>query len=321
MAEKSDCIDLTLSSENESNESNESSESSEFDCVDKELDNSKSFKCPFYPPLNISGNILGPRHFKILQNPSAWFNDDLINAFFCKLQIQTNLEMENEISVIAKKKKKIVALSSFFYESLMRRGEEYCMKHWTRDLKELRDDSFVFIPINSGGSHWVLVVWKVDSGVLEYFDSLMCKRTGYRIMKRLSEFFNLFIETFNDDEKEFDHDATDATDASNDNTSNTSKTSKTNKTNNTNNTNTTSFDVSDALLKLSISSSSSFEIPKIETLQIPKKQLQQTDGSSCGPFCCFNGKMILSANEDKTEIVPNVDIYAFRSSLVEYFKD
>lgn len=316
MAKKNDCVDLTLSSENESNES---SESSEFDCVDKELDNSKSFKCPFYPPLNISGNILGPRHFKILQNPSAWFNDDLINAFFCKLQIQTNLEMENEISVSAStKKKKIVALSSFFYESLMRRGEEYCMKHWTRDLKELRDDSFIFIPINSGGSHWVLVVWKVDCGVLEYFDSLMCKRTGYRIMKRLSEFFNLFIETFNYDASDTCNAsyASDATDASNDNTSNTSDTNNT-----TSNTNSESFDVSDALLKLSISSSSSFEIPKIETLQIPKKQLQQTDGSSCGPFCCFNGKMILSANEDKTEIVPIVDIYAFRSSLIEYFKD
>ena len=74
-------IDLTLSS---SSDEGESETETEAEIADLKSENEIKIKCPFYPPLNISGNVLGPRHLKILETPSAWFNDDLVNAYFYK---------------------------------------------------------------------------------------------------------------------------------------------------------------------------------------------------------------------------------------------
>lgn len=218
---------------------------------------------PFDPPLIISGNILESRHYKILKSHSSWFTDDIINAFFCILQ--------------AKNKGKCFAVSSFFYDSLLGKGQEYCLKHWTKGIKTFLnssiEDKIILLPVNSGGSHWVLVAWYVDEGTLNYYDSLMCKRSGNLIMKRMTEFFNEMLKDSHDDDE----------------------------------------DIHKLLSKLSLNNTV-IPIPIIKNNLIPKGQLQQTDGSSCGPFCCLNGKNLL-------EPTGAVDIYEFRESLIEYFKE
>ena len=226
-------------------------------------------KTPFDPPLNISGNILESRHYKILKSHSAWFTDDIINAFFCILK--------------AKNEGKCFVFSSFFYDSLLRKGKDYCLKHWTKGIKTFLNSSIenkiVLLPVNSGGSHWVLVTWSVDGGTLNYYDSLMCKRSGNLIMKRMTEFFN---EIKIDEEDE---------------------------------------EIDKLLLKLTfneIEEKKQFKFPIIKNNFIPKGQSQQTDGSSCGPFCCLNGEILLEGNDKKTKVV---DIFKFRESLIEYFKE
>ena len=244
-------IDLTLSDDESQSEN--------------ELRNEISFDCPFNPPLNISGNILEYRHYKILKSHSAWFTDDIVNAFFCILQ--------------SKYKDKCFVFSSFFYESLLRKGKEYCLKHWTKDVKTFlsssTNDKIVLFPVNSGGSHWVLLVWFVDEGTLKYYDSLMCKRSGNLIMKRIGEFFNEMK--------------------------------------------TEEVDIDKLLSNLSIGDEKDDEttvsgaenFPFIKNYLIPKGQGQQSDGSSCGPFCCLNGKSLLDTEKETI-----VDIYKFRESLI-----
>ena len=249
-------IDLTLiSSESESETESVRSEDSE---------------CPFNPPLNISGNILSFRHYRILMTTYSWFNDDIINAYFCKLKDSSS---------------RLFVFSSFFYEALTQKGQEYCLKHWiTSSFKEFLslktipiEDKLVLFPINSGASHWVLVAWNVCKGEISYFDSLMCKRSGNLIMKRISGLINNFI---NEDELD--------------------KSLK-------------SLSLEDATEE---SASDSDTVPMIKLFSIPKRQPQQTDGSSCGPFCCFFAKNLV---EKKKISGISVNIYEFRKNLIDFF--
>lgn len=247
-------IDLTLTDDETDSESEKSTKTT-----------TTSFT-PFDPPLNISGNILESRHYKILKSNYSWFTDDIINAFFYILK--------------TKNEDKCYAVSSFFYDSLLGKGKEYCLKHWTKGIRTFLssssvEDKIILLPVNSGGSHWVLLVWFVDEGTLRYYDSMMCKRSGNLIMKRMSEFFNEMLKEYNEDEVDEDDNE----------------------------------DIDKLLSKLSINNS---KVPFIKNNLIPKGQLKQTDGSSCGPFCCLNGKRLFEA----TGVV---DVYEFRESLIDYF--
>ncbi len=226
----------------------------------------------FEPALNIHGNILTSRHYKILKSTSSWFNDDIINGFFCKLSDAHS--------------QSVFAFSSFFYSSLLKRGREFCLKHAIpKDFNGFLNspastDKIVLFPVNSGGSHWALVAWYADTGTLRYYDSMMCKRSGNRIMKHISELFNEFIEGLNDFEEE--------------------------------------LSLEDALKGLTFSEEDGAptmnSIKLIQKLEIPKGQTKQTDGSSCGPFCCLFAKQLVTNTED-------VDIYQFRRSLIDFFLD
>ena len=272
------------------NDSNKSSSNSSFIENIISDNSSKNTKCLFEPPLNISGNLLGPRHLRILQSPCAWFNDDIINAFFCKLR---------------KNHKNCHVFSSFMYASLLERGEEYCMKHWVKDLKAFlcdennqERDRISLIPINSGGSHWVLVAWYIDKGTLKYFDSLMCKRTGHRTMKTLSEFLNSFISEYNNNKNAAYFKNKTGIEDEDDQLQQAFK----------------SLSISSDHLNLRTGHSI---LVFINSHLIPAGQAQQTDASSCGPFCCWFGKLILTGEDQDVAVV--VDIYSFRRDLIRFF--
>lgn len=251
-SETTEFIDLTLSSSGSESDTSTETET-ETEAEDEQ--------CPFNPPIDVSGNILSSHHHRILNSRSSWFTDDIINAFFCKLKESAP---------------HLLVFSSFFYEALMQKGQEYCLKHWlTASFKEFLsshqlEDRTILFPVNSGGSHWVLVAWELSIGEMFYYDSLMCKRSGNLIMKRISGLINQFL-----DEDELDR----------------------------------------AMKSLSLENeeTSQLNVSKIKLLSIPKGQLQQSDGSSCGPFCCFFAKKLV----EKTGTC--VDIYEFRKGLVDFF--
>lgn len=249
-------IDLTLSSSESETESE----------IETNSVGSDEDECPFNPPLNISGNILSIRHYRILNSVSSWFTDDIINGFFCKLKDSSS---------------GLYVFSSFFYDALIHKGQAYCLKYWITarfkdflsSLDSVVEDKLVLFPVNSGGSHWVVVAWEVSKGELSYYDSLMCKRSGNLIMKHISELINNFIDEYE-------------------------------------------LDKSLSSLSLEDSSEKSALLPKIKTFSIPKGQPQQTDGSSCGPFCCFFAKHLV---EKKNISGISVDIYEFRKGLIDFF--
>lgn len=255
-------IDLTLdSSDSETTEFDDQSDSHETETGNN----------PFSPPLIISGNILSSRHYRILNSKSSWFTDDIINAYFCKL---TGSSLN------------LFAFSSFFYDALIHKGQDYCLKHWlVKSFKEFlakepeSNHKLVLFPVNSGGSHWVLVAWQVSAGELYYYDSLMCKKSGNLIMKHISKLINSFLE-----EEEFENSLK-------------------------------SLSIEDDVCKDKIIERTH---PKIEKLLITKGQPQQTDGSSCGVFCCLFGE-ILSKQKKITNL--DFDIYKFRESLIDFFLD
>ena len=254
-----DIIDLTLSSSD--SESDETFKSEDLE----------DLECPFNPPINVSGNILSSRHYRILNSQSSWFTDDIINAFFCKLKDSATY---------------LYVFCSFFYEALIQRGREYCLKHWlTANFKTFLasessslEDKLVLFPVNSGGSHWVLVIWEVSKGEIAYYDSLMCKRSGNLMMKHISGLINHFI-----DEDELDKSLR----------------------------NLSLEDTKDEII-----AELGLNIPKIKSLLIPKGQPQQIDGSSCGPFCCFFAQNLVK-RKDLEGI--SVDINKFRHSLIDLF--
>lgn len=261
-------IDLTLSDDDSDNKK-ESENANSVKSIKSEVD--ACDECPFKPAINISGNLLDCRAHRILLNPSAWFTDELINAYFSILQTRSP--------------RTIYAFSSFFYSSLVAKGEDYCRKHWLKDFKAaLATGSLekVLFPINANGTHWVLVVWSVEAGKLEYFDSLMSRRSGGRIMKKLSNFFDGSVK----EAAVYKKNAEEGEDES----------------------------IIDKLSSLTISTDEPVSIIK-DTL-IPKGQSQQTDGSSCGAFCCLNAARSCFEDDSKYSCC---DIYEFRSSLIELF--
>lgn len=271
-------IDLTLSDTEEEQE------------VDTNLNTATELdecKCEFHPPISIAGNILNCIQFRILKSPAAWIDDEIINSYF---NLLINTDPSNYF-----------AFSSHFYDILLKFGEESALKRWTRHLKSFllqinlndckKEPPLVLIPINSGASHWVLVIWNIHAATLEYYDSLMCKRSGNKILKRLKSFFNMLISQINDKEEE---------------KISSNETEKEDKLDGLE-------DLSKSFLNLNIGKES-FNVKEIKNVSIPSGQLQQSDGSSCGIFTCCSARAAVTSS--KLELK---QISSFKAELISLF--
>lgn len=237
---------------------------------DTENEHSDASECPssdnsrFSPPIRIAGNVLRTRHYRLLED-GGWFTDDLINAYFHILTTSAPTRS--------------YAFSSFLCEALSTHGPDYVQKSWLRPFqrKFLHPNAstaeLVLFPVNSNGSHWVLVAWWLQKGKLEYYDSLMSRRSGSRLMSRLAELLNKMLDGSKDDKSD---------------------------------------SLEDMLANLSISS-----FKPIKEQLIPPGQPQQTDGSSCGPFCCAFADALL--NRKPISEINQRSVDAFRHKLIDTF--
>lgn len=119
--------------------------------------------------------LIGRRERAILASATAWFTDEIINAF---------------LRILSWTHPNHYYFNTFFYSTLLRRGMEGVCR-WARGV-DLNQRDIVFIPINQSNSHWSLVVVHPKSRSLAYYDSL---GGGYRssagkcIMERIAPFF------------------------------------------------------------------------------------------------------------------------------------
>ncbi len=261
--EKEIFIDLTQSSSSSDEVGNVFDKS-----FDESLDNTL-----FSPPIKIAGNVLTSRHYWLLKQ-GGWFTDDLINGYFHLLS-----------------SKQVFSFSSFLLTAARNHGIEYVSKFWMRPLRQflgdaVGEDQLILFPVNSGGSHWVLVAWWCRKGLMQYFDSLMCKRTGTRIMEKLKGILEACritsSQSYSSSEDELD-----------------------------------CLEQFMSSLSLTAPKEESSKVPPITKLEIPAKQPRQQDGSSCGPFTCafaealVHGKPLCSLDQSTVD--------DFRLILIDLF--
>lgn len=219
----------------------------------------------------IGNNPITLKHFNILEN-EEWFNDEIINSYFYILQ----REFEENLY-----------LSTFFYPKLQRENENINWLIKSGISKKIKSSKYIFIPININQVHWVLVMvnMKTEEGgpMIQYYDSMLNKKIGKNILKFIgNKFEKLLINenekllinenlnlNENDDSiikmmKSLSIDS-DKKNEKNENGNNGKK--KNEKNNEKKNEN---FINSNCLFR-----------------EIPNKQPQQTNNSSCGSFVCY----------------------------------
>ena len=260
-------LDIELGIEGEESISSEESSSS------SSASFSSSSKGNFNPPIRIAGNVLSGRHYRLLER-GGWFTDDLINAYFHLLGSS-----------------RVFCFSSFLLEAADSHGFTYVSRYWMRRFRNFvsanaEQVELVLFPVNSGASHWVLVAWWLKRGAHEYYDSLMCKRTGRRIMEKISallEACNLFASP------EFEASEVDCLEQF----------------------------MSSLSLTVEKAEFSSLALPPITKLEIPVPQPRQQDGSSCGPFTCAMARALVRG-ETMTGITQR-SVDEFRREMIGVF--
>ncbi|KAL8812806.1 MAG: hypothetical protein Q9223_007200 [Gallowayella weberi] len=123
-----------------------------------------------------TGETLYRRDFgHVLPQPGVdpamgWLNDTIITAY---LQAVVDYAQKSR-DVRRGDLPKVHAMNTFFYENLAQRGYD-SVKRWATKAKfggkNLLKMEKIFIPINKGGNHWVLVHVNPQAKKIEYFDS------------------------------------------------------------------------------------------------------------------------------------------------------
>ncbi|KAL8669858.1 MAG: hypothetical protein Q9168_005575 [Polycauliona sp. 1 TL-2023] len=100
----------------------------------------------------------------------GWLNDTIVSAY---LQAVVDYAQKSR-EVRRGDLPKVHAMNTFFYENLATRGYD-SVRRWATRAKfggsNLLKMETIFIPINKGGNHWVLVHVNPQSKTIEYFDS------------------------------------------------------------------------------------------------------------------------------------------------------
>ncbi|KAL8657865.1 MAG: hypothetical protein Q9226_001498 [Calogaya cf. arnoldii] len=113
------------------------------------------------------GHVL-PQHG--VDSAMGWLNDTIISAYLTAVVDYAQKSREVRRGDLPK----VHAMSTFFYENLTTRGYESVQRWATRAKfggKNLLKMETIFVPINKGGNHWVLVHVNPQSRTIEYFDS------------------------------------------------------------------------------------------------------------------------------------------------------
>jgi len=170
--------------------------------------------------------------------------------------------------------------STFFYTKLAKEMDALWLKRWASRI-QYAQKRLLFIPINWSNSHWALAVLVKEDGkgILRYYDSMMSHSRGNRALELLKKAFLLVQQPdFVDKTKNGCKD--DAVGA-----------------------------LAFIMSKIRIAPSRNESVLMTE---VPMGQPQQTDGSSCGVFCCWWIQRLLRKS---SRDLFNVEI--FRKEMLE----
>ncbi|KAL8693603.1 MAG: hypothetical protein Q9218_001603 [Villophora microphyllina] len=100
----------------------------------------------------------------------GWLNDTIVNGY-----LQAVTDYAKKVRGVKRGElPKVHAFSSFLYENLDTKGYE-SVQSWTRRAKfggkDILKMEKIFMPINKGGNHWVLIHINPQTKTIEYFDS------------------------------------------------------------------------------------------------------------------------------------------------------
>jgi len=173
--EDGEFVDLTLSDNDE---------------IEDQATEGDDAQSPFWPAIEVEGNILGPAEYAILKHGN-WFNDELINGYM-------NFLVQNTDEGTTKTKT-LTAVSSFLFPQLLRSGRDESRKTLARYFKHFnfKQLEIVLMPINQDGAHWILVEWLVQEGCMKLLDSLSIGKfkRNKRLLGQLSSFVNSYLES------------------------------------------------------------------------------------------------------------------------------
>jgi sentrin-specific protease 1 len=132
-------------------------------------------------------------------SPGVWLNDQIINFYF---------EMISELhhNPLTAPKKKFHFFNSFFYSKLTQNNVlNLALRKDYRTRRNVFEVQLIFIPINIGNYHWVLVIVDMHQRKIKYYDSMFSHKDGTRICGNLLKWLSyesehIFKEYFNLDE-------------------------------------------------------------------------------------------------------------------------
>lgn len=109
--------------------------------------------------------------------PCAWLNDEHINVYMAlivKRSAAAALMCEDSCGTRPRMRGPTAhAVSSYFYDSLCKDGtfNYKRVQRWMRYI-DLRKAGLIFVPVNMGNLHWVLVALNLQEKTVNYYDSL-----------------------------------------------------------------------------------------------------------------------------------------------------
>lgn len=240
---------------------------SDQEAIDLTSDNEGEISTNDHGILNmIAGNPITRYHVGILRG-GEWLNDEIINSYLHTLCLE---------------RKDAYALSTYFYTKVCAEGGlTETIKRWLRPVGRISRWRIVLIPINLNNSHWALVAYNVVVREASYYDSMMSKSTGNKVLQRLLpalEHLHFVDDQQDDEEKVMPEKKEEPTGL-----------------------------LAYMMTKLNIGATESHDTPnelhELNSeavnpirLTIPERQPRQLDGSSCGVFVCKWSQMLVSSN-------------------------
>lgn len=115
----------------------------------------------------------------------SWYNDEIINAHFALLQ-RIHPQHYFFTTFLFTKLEQCAAFQQTGNLRMARETRER-LGRWTKEVC-MGEKKKVFVPVNLGQSHWVLVVLDVSERTLVYYDSIMNRRSGKHVLDLLHDY-------------------------------------------------------------------------------------------------------------------------------------
>ena len=127
----------------------------------------------------VSFNSFELGHYErcVLLRKGAWFNDELINAYF---------------AILAYQHPEHYFMNTFFVTKLTRSGVSGVIR-WANPVK-VSQSKIVFIPVNLNNAHWILVIVEPFKREITLLDSMATNSRPHKILNCINDYFVQVID-------------------------------------------------------------------------------------------------------------------------------